>query len=344
MDKPYRVGLVVGKFSPVHLGHQYLLDTAQAQCQELYILSYSQPEFVGYSAVKREGWLRDLYPQAHVWVLDQARAMAYFAHQSTEFRLPANDAPDLVQRRWVGFFWRTLIHRPLDVIFTSESYGDGFAQEMSQYLGYTVQHVLLDLLRQTVPTSGSLIRSDIHRYRDHVSGRVYADFVERICFLGGESSGKSTLAQACAEHWQTQYVPEYGRELWEQRQGQLLASDYLHIAQTQITRENLAAQQAKRYLFCDTSPLTTLFYAQYAHGNADPELFWLSSRPYQHIFLCANDIEFVQDGTREGEHFRDWQYQWYVQQLHRLNWPFTILKGSVAERIQQVAVVLAEKE
>ena len=35
--KPHRVGLVVGKFCPLHRGHQVLLDHAQAAWQALQL-------------------------------------------------------------------------------------------------------------------------------------------------------------------------------------------------------------------------------------------------------------------------------------------------------------------
>jgi HTH-type transcriptional regulator, transcriptional repressor of NAD biosynthesis genes len=41
-------GLVVGKFSPLHLGHEYLIARAAQDCQHLLVLGYSQPELTGW--------------------------------------------------------------------------------------------------------------------------------------------------------------------------------------------------------------------------------------------------------------------------------------------------------
>ena len=38
----------------------------------------------------------------------------------------------------------------------------------------------------------------------------------RLALLGGESSGKTTLAIALAERLHVAWVPEYGRQRWEQ--------------------------------------------------------------------------------------------------------------------------------
>lgn len=62
----------------------------------------------------------------------------------------------------------------------------------------------------------------------------------------------------------------------------------------------------------------------------------LADRHYHHLFLCADDFPFVQDGTRQDETFRRRQNQWYEQKLTRRGWPFTRLTGSLQQRIEQV--------
>ena len=93
-------------------------------------------------------------------------------------------------------------------VFTSESYGDGFAAELtacfraSDSSASPVTHILVDQARREVPISASIIRENIHAHRHWLSPVVYADFVERICLLGGESSGKSTLAAGARSSFQ----------------------------------------------------------------------------------------------------------------------------------------------
>ena len=102
--------------------------------------------------------------------------------------------------------------------------------------------------------SGTLIRSDVHRYREMLSAEVYRSFVFRICLLGGESTGKSTLSRALAAALNAPYVAEFGREYWEEKNGVLECDDLLHIAREQVRREDAASTAP--YLICDTSPLT----------------------------------------------------------------------------------------
>lgn len=278
--KKYRNGLIVGKFSPLHKGHEFLIETALAQCETLYIFSYYTPEFASCEAHRREVWLRTLFPQARIFVINDEYVLTRF-----NFPLPPVGATDLEERRFVAFLWQHLVNEPLDAVFTSENYGVGYAAEMSHYFSlYTdfppVEHILVDIDRRQIPISGTKLRADIHNLKKFLSPQVYASFVERVCFLGGESSGKSTLTIMLANEFQTEFVAEYGRTLSEEKNNRLDYEDLLRIAKTHISHEEAAATQANQYLFIDTTPLTTLFYSYHLFGKADPELIWLSHRKY----------------------------------------------------------------
>lgn len=79
MGERFATGLVVGKFSPLHRGHQALIDHALSRCDSVLLLSWSQPELPGCDADRREAWLQALYPQVTRLVLDEARLAAHCA-------------------------------------------------------------------------------------------------------------------------------------------------------------------------------------------------------------------------------------------------------------------------
>ena len=330
----FRAGLVVGKFCPLHRGHELLIGQAAAQCGTLLVISYTKPEFPGMPPALRETWLRERFPEATVVVLDDERLAGHCRRLGLTIRtMPANAAPDAEHRAFVAWVCTSLLGRTVDAVFTSESYGDGFAQALAASFGHPVRHVSVDPGRRAVPVSGTAVRGDVHGRRAMLAPSVYGHFVRRACFLGGESSGKTSMAEALAAAIGSVCVPEFGRTWWEHRRGELAFDDLLHIGLEQVAAEERLAGTARRWLSCDTSPLTTLFYSGDLFDRADPTLEALAERRYDAVFLCAPDFPFVQDGTRRGDAFRLRQHAWYLDQLAARGVPYVELAGSPARRL-----------
>ena len=342
--RPYRRGLIVGKFAPLHRGHDLLISRARASCDELIVFSYSEPEFAECPPARRRAWLQALYPDVTSHVFSAAEPLTDLPP------LPRNSDSWDSHRHFVARAYLALVAKPLDAVFTSEDYGDGFAQVLSDtFIAHGLQttrvaHVEVDRARRQVPVSATQIRADVHRYRDVLPPRVYADFVQTVCLIGGESTGKSTLAERLAREHDTVFVSEFGRSLWEQHGGKLRREDFLTIATTQIANEEAAKLQARRFLFADTSPLTTLFYSQDRYSETDEQLVRLSHRAYDHWFLCAPDFEFVQDGTRRDAEFARRQHQWYLDVFAQRRIRFSLLTGSIEARVQQANRVLLARQ
>ena len=350
MTRPttYGTGLVVGKFAPLHLGHQFVIDTALEQCDHVVIASWSIPEFSGCEPERRRGWLAELYPQTTRLVVDNAWLADWTCTTGQPTPpLPTNDDPDVDHRRFVGWLCTHVLNRTVDVVFTSEEYGPGFAIELEQWFAEhdqrtSVAHVAVDRDRAKMPISGTLIRDMSPSDRTQwLSPVVASSFVRRVTMLGGESSGKSTLTQAVAGALGTTHVAEYGRELWEQQDGVLAYDDLLRIAREQVRRETQATRTAQALttgvVVCDTSPLTTLLYCLDMFGRAEPELEELAARPYDLTVLCRPDFDFVQDGTRRDNSFRMTQHAWYERELHERGIAYLEAVGSIAGRVAAVA-------
>ena len=342
--KRFRRGLVVGKFAPLHRGHELLIRRALEVCDEVVVLSYSKPELDGCSPERRAHWLATRFPQCRRLVLSDA-TLAELCAGEAFIELPANAAPPAVHQRFVGFVCRRVLRTVIDAVFTSEAYGDDFARELGEDfrrhgVDVTVVHMQIDAPRDTVPISGSAIRADVHAHRRWLAREVYASFVRSVCVLGGESSGKTTLARALATVLGTVHVPEFGRHLWESRGGKLTLADMDTIVRRQVALEYSASLEAEQFLVCDTSPLTTLFYSQAMFGSASELVDVHATRSYDLAILCAPDFPFVQDGTRRGPSFRARQHRWYLRELRARGLPWMLVSGSVEARIRQACTRL----
>ncbi len=332
------LALVVGKFSPLHLGHEWLIQQAALQCNHLLILSYANPEFDRCDAANRRRWFAARFPQHETLVIDPALLAQLCAGSGIDARpLPRNDSSDAEQQNFLAWLLKDILKRTPDALFCSETYGPSCASVLTKALGHSVAAVIMDLNRNQVPVHATQIRQNPHELRRWMAPEVAAGFVRRIVLLGGESSGKTTLAAALAAHYQTTWVHEYGRELWEQQHGEMSEADLLKVGHEQIRREDQALSSANGYLFCDTSPLTTAGYGLWMFGRVQPELASLADREYDAVIVCKPDFPFVQDGSRREEAFRDQQYAWYLQQTAKLKCPVLKVEGTVAERVLSVA-------
>ncbi len=168
--------------------------------------------------------------------------------------------------------------------------------------------------------------------------------VHRLALLGGESSGKTTLALALAASLHTAWVPEYGRQLWEELRQTLDETQLLQVARRQVELEADAEARVRKqgghWLVCDTTPLTTLQYCLHDHGHAPPELHALARRVYRLQVVCEPDFDFVQDGCRRDDSFRRQQHQWTLQRLAEQGVQPLLVRGTVQQRVQQVLRVL----
>ena len=278
MKKRFRRGLVVGKFAPLHRGHEQVIRPAFQDCEEVVIISYCKPEFAGCDAQRREQWLSKLFPTARILVPTDALFASSQLNGNCFRTVPANDADETTHRRFCGFLCKDVLGITIDAVFTSEDYGEGFARELTRCFREQdsnvpdVQHVLVDRCRKIVPISGTLLRANVHGNRQWLSSEVYGSFVQRVCFLGGESSGKSILAEALAREFETQYVREYGRDLWEAKNGVLKFEDMLHIARRQVAMEE--KQRDGQTDFCFAIPRRTQPCSIAAIYSAAPNRSW----------------------------------------------------------------------
>jgi NadR type nicotinamide-nucleotide adenylyltransferase len=162
--------------------------------------------------------------------------------------------------------------------------------------------------------------------------------VQRVAILGAESSGKSTLAAALAARYQTLWVPEYLREFVDTSARVPHEEDQYGIARMQMEREDAAARQASRFLFCDTTPMMTALYSRWYWNRVDAGLSKLEQRhDYAHTIVTVPDGPWEADGLqRESDEVRQTIHQQVLQMLDERGIGYLLVAGTLDERIEQV--------
>lgn len=305
------LGVTVGKFNPFHVGHDHLIATAKAQVDELVVLIGVRTDETVPAAV-RATWIREAHPDVDV--------------------VEVNDDIPLAPEPWARRTLEVLGRRP-DVAFTSEDYGDAWAAAMG------ARHVCVDLDRRVNPVTARMLRADLSSHWDLLMPPAKAYFAKRVCVVGVESSGTTTMARDLAERFETVWVPEYGRMYWEGRRyldTEWSTSEFVHIAKAQVALEDGLARQARRVVICDTDVLaTSVWHRRYTGQQSDEVLRIAQRRRYDLYFLTMPDFGFVQDGSRDGEHIRLRMHDWFVEALEDVGAKYETLDGPHEHRVEQ---------
>ncbi len=324
-----KVGLTLGKFAPLHAGHQLVIETALSEMDQVIVLIYDVPDVTDIPLPIRSNWIRQLYPQVTVleaWdgpleVSDRPEVTAlhdaYLAERLKEYLSPASNRPRITH------------------FYSSEFYGE----HVSRSLGVVDRRVDAD--RKVKPISGTQIRESVWEYREQLEPIAYREFVEHAVFFGAPSTGKTTLVQALAEKHQTVWVPEYGREYWQQHQvdRRLTLEQLWEIGIGHRQREDKAVMAARQMMFVDTEAITTCMFSMYYHDACDPRLLQLadeSYRRYDHFFLCQTDIPYDDTWDRSGAVFREVFQRRIEAELKARKIPYVSLSGSLEQRIKLV--------
>lgn len=318
--------LVLGKFAPLHRGHQFLIESALAENDRVLVMIYHAPDVTEVPLPVRAGWIRTLYPQIEII-------------EAWDGPLQVSNAP-AIRRQHERYILARLGGRRIDAFYSSEFYGE----HVSRALGAVDRRIDPD--RARVPISATAIRAAPYRHRAFLEPLVYRDLITRVVFLGAPSTGKSTLAEALAKRYQTCWMPEYGREYWQahQRQRRLSPAQLVEIAECHRQREDRLAEQANRFLFVDTDASTTRHFARHYHGSAAPRLDQLvaeCAQRYQLFFLCEDDIAYANTWDRSGPASRRQMQAQIKADLAERQIPYLALRGSLAQRMEQVDRVLS---
>ena len=165
--------------------------------------------------------------------------------------------------------------------------------------------------------------------------------MKKVVIIGPESTGKSTLCEQLAGHYETRWVPEYAREYLLKNGTQYSYEDLLTIAKNQIRIEDeYAAAMQSGLLFIDTDMYVMKVWCEFVFGRCHQWILdRISERRYDLYLLCNTDLPWVKEPLREypDPETRLILFHMYKDIMVNQQTPWKEISGANDERLRSAA-------
>jgi NadR type nicotinamide-nucleotide adenylyltransferase len=180
--------------------------------------------------------------------------------------------------------------------------------------------------------------------------------LKKIVIIGPESTGKSTLCEQLAQHYNTMWCPEFAREylltygmdydyddLLTIAKGQLAMEDeYVQMLDGQRATGNGGAPHSPLTihhfpLFIDTNMYVMKVWCEFVFGKCHPWILeQIEKRKYDLYLLCNTDLPWVKDELREYPDLETRQKLYNIYKNIMINQPvpWVDISGDYEERLK----------
>lgn len=320
MEKQFKKGFVLGKFMPPHKGHEYMCRFASNLVDELTILVCSL-ESEPIKGELRRKWMSEMFPNARVVLCREE--LPQYPEEHPYFWNIWND----VVKRYAG--------NDIDVIVASEPYGETLAKN------YGCKFMLCDIDRETFPCSGTQVRENPDANWKYLPDVVRSHYAFRVCMIGVESTGKTTLAKdlvrKLSETTTVGYVPEYGRLYTEFHGSDVGPDDMVNIVNGHLASRKAIEKMGFRWIVEDTDFVMSAVWSDILTSQRDKIFDELDEYADLYI-LCDIDLPWVDDGTRYFSDDADRKvfHEKVLKELKDRHLPFRIAKGQGSSRLESI--------
>jgi NadR type nicotinamide-nucleotide adenylyltransferase len=164
-----------------------------------------------------------------------------------------------------------------------------------------------------------------------------------VCLIGPECTGKTTLAERLAAHFDVPWIPEFARE-YALRVGRALTmEDVIPIAMGEMALLDAAVSDG--LLILDTDLISTVVYSRYYYGSC-PD--WIErealSRRADFYLLMDCDVPWSDDAVRDSADSRLAQYGQFLSALAAFEANVVTINGSWEERFAAAVREISSRE
>lgn len=156
----------------------------------------------------------------------------------------------------------------------------------------------------------------------------------RIAVVGPESTGKSTIAEQLARHYETVCVPEYAREYCRHLNREYTLQDEMNMFYGQLALErSLVPLAQNNLLICDTMFLTIKVWCDHLFGyTPDAVLTELQATHYDLYLLMDIDLPWEDDPMRDFPQLREHFMQVWHNELEAIGANYVVVSGLGKDR------------
>lgn len=152
---------------------------------------------------------------------------------------------------------------------------------------------------------------------------------------GAESTGKSTLTEQLAHHFNGLSIPEIARTYVEQLGRKYTYDDVEKIAKLQIAQLNEMKSKSTEFIFVDTWLIITKVWFEFVYSKAPK---WLNheilNTKIDLFLVCDTDLPWIADPVREnGGETRNVLQELYIRNITDFGFSLKIVSGTDKARL-----------
>jgi NadR type nicotinamide-nucleotide adenylyltransferase len=167
----------------------------------------------------------------------------------------------------------------------------------------------------------------------------------RVCLIGPECTGKTTLAERLAGHFGVAWVGEFARQYAQQVRRLLTAEDIEPIAHGQMTLEDAARQlTTDNLLILDTDLISTVVYATHYYSTC-PEWIKTEARARKADLYLLTDVDmpWTIDDVRDSAAPRETLHRVFAGTLAIYGADFVAIRGDRETRFAAAVAAIAAR-